>query len=153
MALVLGILGPHRQGDAEDVVQNTFIKVHRHLPRFEFQSKFTTWLYRIAYNTAQDQLRRWVKQVQRGSDQELEDLTASDQHEGPSELAQKAQADRLDQAMLTLNETERIALRCQYWLERSLTDIAEMLGTTETNVKTIVHRARKKLNQALETES
>src|SRR5262245_60061216 len=55
--LVASILGPGSEPDAEEVVQEVFLTVYRELPRFRMESRFGTWLYRIAYNRAIDRKR------------------------------------------------------------------------------------------------
>src|SRR5262245_47552649 len=57
LRLVASVLGPYRQGDIEEAVQDVFVRVHEKLDRFHGDAAFSTWLYRVAYNLALDRAK------------------------------------------------------------------------------------------------
>lgn len=153
LALVLGIVGYAHQSDAEDVVQNVFLKTYQKLDRFGFQSKFSTWLYRLAYNTSQDYLRVTASRSKLISGQEISDLDPDPDHrDGLQQQVDREFCQQLERILNGLSETARVAVRCYYWLDKPVTEIAEILNTNENNVKSILFRARKTLKTLLEND-
>ncbi|WP_315626075.1 RNA polymerase sigma factor [Thermanaerothrix sp. 4228-RoL] len=153
--LALKILGNPQ--DAEDVLQETFIKALSALPTFEGRSSLSTWLYRIAVNEALMLLRR------RKPETLLTDNDGDENESGenevsflidwcclPEEELLSEEAKRfLDNAIAQLPEN----LRLVFWLRDveglSIKETAETLGLSETNVKTRLLRARLKLREIL----
>lgn len=128
---------------AEELVQETFLRVHRSRERYAPEARFSTWLYTIAANTARNELRRpFRRSVHTSTDAEDAPELPAD---GPplDELADARRAgSRLEAALAALPERQRAAL----WLcaveGLSYAQIAEALETTEKSVKALVHRAR-----------
>jgi RNA polymerase sigma-70 factor (ECF subfamily) len=130
--------------DAEEIVQDAFVKAFRGLSGFRQQSQFSTWLYRIVYNAAISKKR--VKGIPM---QRLEDHTASTDM---AEEGEDATADRqalLEQAMLRLPEEDRVILTLYYIEESSIDDIHQITGLSKANVKIRLFRARKKLQERI----
>jgi len=145
------ILGPHRA--VEDLAQEAFLRVWRSRERYRPQGRFTTYLYRITYNLALNQLRgdkrkplSSLPQSPEGAVLEPTDAT------GP---APSAAADRLDwallveQALAELPENQRAALVLQHYDGLSLAEVAEVLGISDKAVKSLLHRARTHLRELL----
>lgn len=129
----------------QEVVQDAFIKAYQNLHRFNRQSRFGTWFYRIVVNEALMRKRkmRADKLDFTGSIHETEvqtDLNHLDQDE-VNKL--------VDEALQMLPVNEGLALRLFYLQEESIKNVSAITGWTETNTKTILHRARKKMNQVL----
>ncbi len=130
--------------DAEEVTQDVFLKAFEKLSSFNTDSKFSTWLYRIAYNTAISRLRRAehnsiiiAEERLADTNDTLVDETLNDESE---ELLQ-----RLDRAINMLDAQER-ALVTLYYLEgKSISETAQITRNKESNVKVKLHRIRKKL--------
>lgn len=141
-SLVAHIINCHE--DAEEITQDVFLKAFEKLSSFNTDSKFSTWLYRIAYNTAITALRRAVHNSVSIAEERLSDTddalveeTLNDENE---ELLQ-----RLDKAISMLDAEER-ALVTLYHLEgKSISETAQITGNKESNVKVKLHRTRKKL--------
>ncbi len=141
--------------DAEDVVQETFLKAHRGLASFEARANVGTWLHRIAVNCSLDLIR---------NRQRREKNRVEDSPEGPSILDQapapNAQPDRLvfsaelkqrvAAAMKRLSETERAAFVLRHFEGRSIVEIARTLGLRSGAAKNTIFRAVAKLRQELE---
>jgi RNA polymerase sigma-70 factor (ECF subfamily) len=133
--------------DAEEVAQDTFVKAFRALDTFRFDCKFSTWLYRICFNTAMSKARLGVQPAY-----SIDDRMAIP-HDAPNAMDALAAEDRsryLNMA-LALLEGEESAILTLYYIEgNSIKEIESITGLTESNVKVKLHRARKKLYLLLE---
>lgn len=155
-ALVLGITGYRYVSESEDIVQNIFIKIFHKLDQFKFQSSFSSWLYRVAYNSTHDHLRRlgsYQSALSKEAKLDPEYVDQSIDDDGLQKGLDHEFCETLDRLIKTLPKTTVIAIRCYYWLDRPLAEIAEILDTKENNVKSILHRARKTLMSLLENEN
>ena len=130
--------------DAEEITQDVFIKAFEKLSSFNIDSSFSTWLYRIAYNTTISALRRRpcnsvaiAEEILADTDETLVDETLNNENE---ELLQ-----RLDRAIALLSPEERALVRLYHLEERSISETAQITGLKENSVKVKLHRARKKL--------
>ena len=153
--LALKMLG-HEQ-DAEDVLQNTFLKALQHIAGFEGRSSLSTWLYRIAANEALMLLRKKRPEIEM-TDTEPEEEDLSDyaptqfvdwcclpENEMLSAEARK----QLDKAIQTLPETLRIVFLLRDIEGLSIQETGQALNLSETAVKTRLLRARLKLREFL----
>ncbi len=124
------------QHDADDVVQDTFLRVHRHLGSYDPRWAFTTWLYTIARRLALSlRARRRPSTGLDGIDEPLSLTPAADQADG--NVWAKARG--------LLNERQFTALWLRYGEDRELGEIAHILGITAENTRVILHRARSTL--------
>lgn len=130
---------------AEEVTQDTFLKVYKNLHNFEFNSKFSTWLYRIAYTTAISAKRKQSKLFLIG-DWDLEIY----QEEAESEYQDKIELDfEFKTALSNLGKTDNLIITLYYLNEQSIDDICIILNIKRSAVKTRLHRARKRLKKLL----
>jgi RNA polymerase sigma-70 factor (ECF subfamily) len=139
--------------DAEDVVQESFIRAYRQLGRFESRSNFGTWLHRIVVNCSMDALRaRHSRREERGVDPSA-DLAEVLPASGPSpeRLARSAEIrTRVEASMARLTPQERVAFALRHWEGRSIEDISRAMGLQTSAAKHAVFRAVKKVRAALE---
>jgi RNA polymerase sigma-70 factor (ECF subfamily) len=139
--------------DAEDVVQESFLKAYRQLGRFEARANFGTWLYRIVANCAVDLMRvRQGRNEQRRS--ETLDVLNTDNTptdgQGPERLAESAEIGRrIAAAMSGLTPLERAAFTLRHYEGRSIDEIARALDLGTSSAKHSVFRAVRKLRVAL----
>jgi len=151
--LALRMLG--REQDAEDVLQNTFLQALTHIANFEGRSSLSTWLYRIAVNEALMLLRRARPEVsiEAEASEDQDDISPTlfvDWGALPEEELLSAEGKKaLDQAIQNLPETLRTVFILRDIQDLSIKETAEMLGLTETNVKTRLLRARLFLREHL----
>jgi len=138
--------------DAEDVVQESFIRAHRRLPGFEARANFGTWLHRIVVNCALDALRSrdGRKGQRRDTPVEVPETLAFD-GPSPERLARSAEiAERVEASMRLLTPQERAAFTLRHHEGRTIEDIGEALGIQQSAAKHAVFRAVRKLRAALE---
>lgn len=139
--------------DAEEAAQDTFVKVYRTLDTFEQKSKFSTWLYTVAYRTALDHARRKRLPVDSLEDDENYRQVEDEGTPTPVEHAQQLDLqDQLQQAIEQLPAQDGLIISLFYLHERSVKEIAEVTGLTVTNVKTKLHRLRERLRETLEKQ-
>jgi RNA polymerase sigma-70 factor (ECF subfamily) len=138
--------------DAEDVVQESFLRAYRQLGRFESRANFGTWLYRIVANCSVDLMRSKQArhdQLRRDSLDDAMELPAADAP-GPERMAQSAEIQRRVQAALeALSPLERAAFTLRHYEGRSIEEISSALGLRTSAAKHSVFRAVKKLRVAL----
>ena len=150
-ALAYRLTGDER--DAEDVVQESFVRAYRQLARFESRSNFGTWLHRIVVNCSMDALRaRQSRREDRAvdPDADLAELVASSSP-SPERLARSAEIRRrVEASMALLTPHERIAFALRHWEGRSIDDIGRVLGLQTSAAKHAVFRAVRKVRAALE---
>jgi RNA polymerase sigma-70 factor (ECF subfamily) len=139
--------------DAPDVLQETFLQVYRHLASFRGDSRFATWLYRIATNAALMDRRARARRPAESLDTFLPRFDSEGAHVGtPAELQAATRADELldrqslaEQARAALSrlpDLYRIAFVLRDLEEMSTADVAEALGVEPAAVRQRVHRAR-----------
>lgn len=137
--------------DAEDVVQDTFLKAYTELPRFEGRAGFGTWLHRIAANCAVDLLRKRVREAATALDDETPvAATLASPEPNPERLAAGRELrERLEAAMASLSPLERAAFTLRHLEQRPVEEIASMLGQSAAAARHSVFRAVGKIRRAL----
>ncbi|HEY6212025.1 MAG TPA: sigma-70 family RNA polymerase sigma factor [Vicinamibacterales bacterium] len=139
--------------DAEDVVQESFLRAYKQLGRFESRANFGTWLYRITANCAVDLMRsRQARHdVSRGESLDVDVHQHAADIPGPDRVAQSAEIERTVQGALgSLSPLERAAFTLRHYEGRSIEEIAATLDLGTSAAKHSVFRAVKKLRVALE---
>lgn len=128
--------------DANDVLQNVFIKVWKGIDDFQNRSKLSTWLYRIAVNEALDFLRR---QRNLASLDTVDNMSVAAQLEADRYFdGDRAQA-LLQEAIASLPDVQRVVFNLRYYDELKYTEISQMLDTSEGALKASYHIAVKKI--------
>ena len=130
------------RGEAEEAAQDAFIKAFHYLKDFNRQARFSTWLYRIVFNTAVSYKRK--KRIP------LSSLEVNDRAgEAEESLEKEDKKVFVSQAMDHLNEVDRLAIQLYYIKEFSLEEVAEMMGQNMNTLKVRIHRARQRLADEL----
>ncbi len=135
--------------DAEDAAQNVFIKAFRNLHSFNGDSKFSTWLYTIAYRTAISKTQ--LQKIETVSDDFQIDINTEISFPQLELLKEQEQELYVKQAISELPEIEGVIISLFYLDENSIQEIVEITSLTSSNVKVKLHRARKQLKHTLET--
>lgn len=131
--------------DADDVLQNTFIKVFRYLKDFKGDSKLFSWMYRIATNEAISFLNQKAKKHNTTSEaiqtKIVENLEAEEYFDG-NDIQIK-----LQKAIHLLPEKQQLIFKMKYFEELKYEEISEILGTSVGGLKTSYHHAVKKIEE------
>ena len=145
--------------DAEEIVQESFLRAYQKLKQFAGNANFGTWVYRIAANYAIDRLRQRNSEESRrespakaGEDSlEVDPLSqVQDASPSPERLAGSAQlADRMKAALAELSPAERTAIVMRHWDGCGIEEIAVVLKSNSNATKNTVFRAVQKLRRAL----
>lgn len=133
--------------DAEEAAQDAFVKAHRNLRGFNGRSKFSTWLYTIAYRCAVSRGRQRRKDTEA-----LDDLAVPPVAARGDRLHQQDVRQHLDRALQQLTPEESAILTMHYLDELSVEEIVTITGLRASNVKVRLFRARKRLGSTLNTQ-
>lgn len=141
--------------DAEDVVQETFLKAYRSLKHFQERSTFATWLYRITSNCALDLIRKRQRHEQKREQEPLEESEVVAQlpaiNPTPDRLALSVELAKLiSTAMGELSPMEPAAFVLRHHEGHSIEEIGRQLGLEASATKNSIFRAVQKLRRALE---
>lgn len=129
--------------DADDVLQNVFLKAWSKLDTFNQESKISTWLYRIALNESLDFMRKKKTQVVSSDDAETmvgSTLMADDYFNGTEAEAM------LQEAVAQLPDVQRTVFNMRYFDDMKYSEISEILQTSEGSLKASYHIAVKKIS-------
>lgn len=145
---IRGIVKNH--DDADDILQNVFIKVFKSIDNFKGDSKLYTWLYRIATNESLTFLKKRAKMYQISSEDlqdRLIDNLESDVYfsGGDIELA-------LEKALVQLPEKQRLVFQMKYYQDMKYDDMSKILGTSVGALKSSYHIATKKITAILKAD-
>jgi RNA polymerase sigma-70 factor (ECF subfamily) len=143
------------EADADDVVQEAFLRAYQKLATFEKRAEFGTWVYRIAVHCALDRLQRRraeeARRVSEETDPEEETVQVADRAPGPERLAMSAEiAEVQELAMRTLTAMERTAFVLRHMEDRTTEEIAAALQVSANTAKQSVYRAVQKVRHRLQ---
>ncbi|ETN96032.1 RNA polymerase sigma-70 factor, ECF subfamily [Zhouia amylolytica] len=138
--------------EAEDAAQDAFVKCYHSLPKFKGEAKFSSWLYRIVYNTSLDRLKANKKS--------LGDMVVDEISEGELESVEttlnyiegKERSAIIKAAVEKLPSEEQVLILLYYFEELSLREITEVVDISLENIKVRLFRSRKKLFKLLKNE-
>ncbi len=137
--------------DAEDAVQDAFLKAFERLDRYDGRAAFGTWLYRVGTNCALDLIRRRRQRTDRTASFDEQELPVAGDDPSPEKRVLGRQiGESVDAAMAELTDVERAAFVLRHHQGCSTAEIAEALDITPNNAKQTVFRAVRKLRTALE---
>jgi RNA polymerase sigma-70 factor (ECF subfamily) len=133
--------------DADDVLQNTFIKVYRSIDKFKGDSKLFSWMYRIATNESITHINKNAKRLQISNEEHqtnaINNLTADVYFEGDAIQL------KLQQAIAALPQKQQLVFNMKYFEALKYKDMAEVLDTSEGALKASYHIAVKKIEAFL----
>jgi RNA polymerase sigma-70 factor (ECF subfamily) len=137
----------HNSMDAEEIAHDAFIKAYKSLKKFNQQAKFTTWLYRIVFNTAVSHTRKnqlVVDDIDEITQQPASAMSSSEP------LMKKDREHFIGEAMTKLIPLDATLLTLFYQKQLNLEEIGEVVGVKAAAVKVKLFRARKRLGRELE---
>lgn len=135
--------------EAEEVSQDTFIKIFKSLKKFKGDSKFSTWIYKVTYNTCLDRLKKNKRQQQVDS---IDEFTEKHVYTIDNALENMVEAERLQaiqECISLLPSEDGFLVTLYYFEEQSLTEISQIIGITANHVKVKLFRSRQKLARIL----
>jgi RNA polymerase sigma factor (sigma-70 family) len=130
--------------ESEEAAQDAFVKAFHYLKNFNKQAKFSTWLYRIVFNTAISYKRKAKPAFQNIENSIIEYSERADQ-----KTEQDDKHVFIARAMEKLNEADRLAIQLFYIKEFNMDEVAEMMGQNINTIKVRIHRARLRLADEL----
>ena len=131
--------------EAEEVSQDTFIKTYRSLHKFKGDSKFSTWIYKVAYNSCLDRIKKNKKYL---NDVEINEYTEHEIKTIDSAfdvLVEEERNQLIQDCLHLLSSEDSFLLTLYYFEEQSLDEIANIVGLNANNVKVKLFRSRQKL--------
>jgi RNA polymerase sigma factor (sigma-70 family) len=135
--------------DAEEVVQDSFLKAFKYLHQFKRAAKFSTWLYRIVYNTALT--KRGLKNLstQEWTDDEEYGEFVSDENDGLDRLAEADRKKYITLAISKLKQQDQLIVTLHYIAGKSITEVTEIMEMKSSAIKMRLLRSREKLEREL----
>ncbi|RKR10092.1 RNA polymerase sigma-70 factor (ECF subfamily) [Flavobacterium sp. 90] len=131
--------------EAEEVAQDTFIKVYNSLEKFKGDSKFSTWIYKIAYNTCLDNLKKNKKEDLNISIDDFSAHLIKTMDNALSALEDKERKQTIQKCLNLLPSEENFLLTLFYFEDQSLEEIGKIMSINANNVKVKLFRSRQKL--------
>lgn len=151
MAYSLAISIVKNPQGAEEVTQDAFVKAYQNLHKFEQRARFSTWFYKIVTNEALRLIRKKKYKYTDDID-ELNDEQYAEINSSIASFTEQEQRYYINKGLDMLLPNDSLMLRLYYLEENSLKDIVEITGFSSTNIKTILHRARKRFYHILKNE-
>ncbi len=134
------------QEDAADFVQEVFLKAFQNLSHFERKARFSTWLYRIAYNTALNGVKRNKEYLSLAENAELPDFDTPEKN-----VLKIVTQEAIREVIGELPERFRVCVDLYFFYDRSYQEIEVITGYSINTVKSHVFRAKKVLREKLES--
>jgi RNA polymerase sigma-70 factor (ECF subfamily) len=132
---------------AEDIAQEAFIKAYRNLETFRSGSKFSTWIYRITYNTAIDHIRKRKDEV------ELAEWDGASNTDTPEEsLVGRETSKQVRDALKQISPEYRRVLEMFYFSGKKYREVAEIMDLPINTVKTYIYRGKREMLDVLQRE-
>lgn len=135
--------------DAEEISQDVFLKAYQSLNTFEGKSKFSTWLYRIAYNAAISKTRKKKVEMVAIEETVITNYSTDGIGRNMNDLEENDRQLILEKALFRLPEEDNLLITLFYKNENSIDDISDITGLSVSNVKVRLHRIRKKLYEEM----
>ena len=150
MAFSIAFQITNNKEDAEEAVQDAFLKAFKCLKTFRQEAKFSTWLYKIVVNTSITKLNRKRNFIQDIDVSNMPDVAIENIEEVYKSLEDAGRKKLIGEALQELIMEDRLLLTLYYLNENSIDEITGITGIKPENVKMKLHRARKKLYAMLE---
>ena len=131
--------------EAEEAAQDTFIKAYKSLNKFKGDSKFSTWIYRVAYNTCLDRLKKNKRQQYTVEINEYTEHQVKTLDNALDQIEAKEKEQTIQDCLALLPSEDSFLLTLYYFEELSLEEIGKIVSLKPNNVKVKLFRSRKKL--------
>jgi RNA polymerase sigma-70 factor (ECF subfamily) len=142
------LTGSHHE--AEDLLQDLFVRLVRALRSYEHRGRFDAWLFQMAANLARDRIRQLSRSKQTGSEAlKLDSEPAPGDQDPAARMDRQEQIDRLQQALARLSESEREVLCLRHFSQLSFREIADLMGTPLGTALARAHRGLDRLRSLM----
>ena len=152
LVFTLAIRMTKNKEDAEEVCQETFLKAYRYLNKYKGSAKFSTWIYRIAYNTSADHLKKGKKDIQTIVIDEFTENQLSSIDDQLANLEADEQSAVIKRTLDLLSNEDSFLLTLYYFEDMSVEEISKVVELKPNNVKVKLHRGRKRLATLLKEQ-
>ena len=130
---------------AEEAAQDTFLKVYKSLAKFKGEAKFSSWIYRIAYNTSLDKLKSIKRHSDSVSSINIDEYEFADMDSTMDILENNEFKSQIKSSIKKLHKEEAFILTLYYYEDMSMQEIADITGHKANSIKVKIHRSRQKL--------
>lgn len=134
---------------AQDLVQESFIKVYHQLGKFDNKGSFSSWIYRVTINHCMDEFRKKSYQMKQT---EITEERVADSIHPEVILLKKEKSRQLERLIATLPEDERLIILLRYVNELSYEEISDLVEVPLSGVRNKLHRAKKKMRETVNRE-
>ena len=138
--------------EAEEVAQDTFIKTYKSLEKFKGDAKFSTWIYRVAYNSCLDRIKKNKKHLNNVEINEFTEHQVVTIDNALDNMETKERKEAMQRCINTLPSEESFLLTLYYFDDLSLDEISKIVGITANSIKVKLFRSRKKLATILKSQ-
>lgn len=138
--------------DAEEILQDCFLKAYNNLKTFKFESKFSTWFYRIVYNTALTKLSSKKRQTEIGMF-DVDELNNIESKYSADEFIKNDLSDTVRKIVNELPAKNAAVITLFYLEEMTCEEIGDTLNMTISNVKVLLHRSRNLLKEIIDRKN
>jgi len=138
--------------EAEEISQDAFIKVYKSLHKFKGDSKFSTWIYKVVYNSCLDRLKQYKKNYALVPIDEFNENQVKTLDNAFDALVSQDRKNTIQACLNKLPSEDSFLLTLYYFEEQSLEEISKIVGLTANNVKVKLFRSRKKLATILKKQ-
>lgn len=142
MAFSIAVGVVKNRAEAEDVVQEAFVKAFRGIQKFKRDAKFSSWLYRIVTNEALSRMRTKRAKSTHLDVVELEERLITDLDNAMKRLERDEQRTAIERILAVMKPKEALVLQLHYLKEQSIAEIEASTGFSKANVKVLLHRGR-----------
>lgn len=145
MVFALALKMMRNREEAEEVAQDAFVKAFKKLNKFKGDSKFSTWLYKIVYNTCLDSIKKLKRNIEAVPVEEITERQLKSVDDALDLMEKQERSNIIQKCLHLLSADERALLTMFYYDELSLNEISTVTGTSNNNLKVKLFRSRKKL--------
>ena len=138
--------------EAEEVAQDTFIKVFKSLKNFKGDAKLSSWIYRIAYNTCLDRVKKHKKELKNTPIEEVKSEAVMEMGNALDEMVMQERAETIKRCIQLLSPVDAALLTLFYFEEKDLKEMAKALNLSANTAKVKLFRARNRLGAILKKQ-
>ena len=151
MVYTLALKMVNNKEEAEEIAQDTFIKVYNSLNKFKGESKFSTWVYKITYNTSLDSLKKSKRQKNTTYIEDFSEHQVKEIESVLDTIDEKERNEVIQNCIEELPNDEAFLLTLYYFDGQSVDEISKVMNNSVSNIKVKLFRTRKKLASILKS--